>query len=354
MSAPLDPHVSAVIPVRGRAALLRRCLTSLMAQDRPPDAIIVVEDGVEDGIGDGGRALTEVVAAFERARLLRLPRWSGAAAARNAGVAASPEGGAPGSGLIWFLDSDSVADDPGALAAAVALMARLPDVGAVGAEVVRHDGGPRQVQIKHLQPNGSAHTALLAPEDVRELACDYLPTCACLVRRSAFFRVGGFDPAWRFLSEDTDLCAKLWRWGWRVLADGRCGVLHDQGHGQGQGDLDLMLRNELRFALLHLPARATPALPLHQLRFALDPRTRARLASGAPGVMKHLGSVPEVTEAAERSPLSLARVGGRYALGLARAWGWSGLRAREILAARRALDAAAPLPARFPLRADET
>jgi len=340
MNAPSESRISAVIPVRGRAALLVRCLESLMAQARPPDEIIVVEDGGDE------LALEQAVAPFERARLLRLPRWSGAAAARNAGVAAAT------GALVWFLDSDSVADDPRALEAAEALLARLPDVAAVGAEIVQEvDGAPRRVQIKHLQPNGSAHTELMAPDAVRELACDYLPTCACLVRRSAFFRVGGFDPAWRFLSEDTDLCAKFWRWGWRVLADGRCGVLHDQRHGQGQGDLDLMLRNELRFALLHLPARQTAALPLHQVRFALDPRTRARLAGGAPGVMKHLGSVTDAPQAsAARSTVSLARVGGRYALGLARAWGWSGLRAREILAARRALDAAAPLPARFPPR----
>ncbi len=323
--------VSLIIPVRaGRARLLARCLDSALGLADPPAEIVVVEDGSADP------ELPGVIAGRPGARLLRLPRPEGAAAARNAGVAAS------GGAFLWFLDSDSLVDDPGALAAALALMAEVPELGAVGGEITATAAG-RRMPLKSLARCGSAYTQWADPAEVRRRPVDYLPTCACLVRREAFYACGGFDPAYRFLSEDTDLCARLWRWGWRVWADGRCGVLHDQSHGVGQGDLDPMLRNELRYALLHLPARSLPALPLHQLRFALDPRTRARLDEGSAGVLKHLPG-----GAGEAAP-GLTRVGLRYGRGLVRAWAWNLARLGEAREARRALREA-PSPPRFPPR----
>src|SRR2546422_10200525 len=84
---PNFPFVSVVVPTRNRAALLRHCLKSLIAQDFPSDhyEIIVIDDGSRD---------ETTVVASEFARRLIEPRVRmvsrpalGLNAARNRGIA---------------------------------------------------------------------------------------------------------------------------------------------------------------------------------------------------------------------------------------------------------------------------
>ena len=86
--------VSVIVPVRDGERYLAVALQSLLDQERPPDELIVADDGSTDA--------SAAIAAEHGARVLRLPA-SGPAAARNAGVqAASGE-------LIGFLDADDLA-----------------------------------------------------------------------------------------------------------------------------------------------------------------------------------------------------------------------------------------------------
>jgi glycosyltransferase involved in cell wall biosynthesis len=87
--------VSIVVPVRDGERYLGEALDTLLAQTRPPDEIVVVDDGSTDASAD-------VAAARPGVRVLRRPA-AGPAAARNAGIAAS------GGALIGFLDADDVA-----------------------------------------------------------------------------------------------------------------------------------------------------------------------------------------------------------------------------------------------------
>ncbi|MHC4794349.1 MAG: glycosyltransferase, partial [Planctomycetota bacterium] len=88
-------EVTVVIPARDAAATLGECLDSLLVILASPDSglvrIIVVDDGSRDE-----------TAAIARSRGVEVLRSGGrgAAAARNAGIAAvSTE-------LIWFVDAD--------------------------------------------------------------------------------------------------------------------------------------------------------------------------------------------------------------------------------------------------------
>jgi glycosyltransferase involved in cell wall biosynthesis len=89
------PEVSIVIPSFNRKELLRRALGSVLGQSYSDWEAIVVDDGSTDGTPDLARGF-----AGERVRFLRLPSRRGAAAARNAAVAASA------GRIIAFLDSD--------------------------------------------------------------------------------------------------------------------------------------------------------------------------------------------------------------------------------------------------------
>ncbi len=90
-----DPRVTVVIPVRNRAALLRRALNSVRAQTVGDWEAVVVDDASSD-------RPEEVVAALgdRRIRVLRRPLPGGPGAAREAGIAAAR------GRFAAFLDSD--------------------------------------------------------------------------------------------------------------------------------------------------------------------------------------------------------------------------------------------------------
>lgn len=88
-----EPTVSVVIPTWNRAALTLRALDSLSRQSRPPDEVLVVDDGSTDDTTERVRSR------FPEVTLLAQPN-RGVSAARNAGIRA-----AHGS-WIAFLDSD--------------------------------------------------------------------------------------------------------------------------------------------------------------------------------------------------------------------------------------------------------
>src|SRR5581483_7648961 len=86
--------ISVVIPTHNRALLLQRALRSVVAQSRPPDEILVVDDGSTDDTA-------EVVRRFESVTYLHQEN-AGASAARNHGVSVAC------GDFIAFLDSDDV------------------------------------------------------------------------------------------------------------------------------------------------------------------------------------------------------------------------------------------------------
>ena len=90
--------IAAVIPAHNRAAVVARALESVRSQRRPPDEVIVVDDGSTD------RTAAVVRRTNGPVTLIQLP-GSGVSAARNAGVAASS------ADFVAFLDSDDVWDE---------------------------------------------------------------------------------------------------------------------------------------------------------------------------------------------------------------------------------------------------
>lgn len=91
----MTPSISVVIPTYNRAATIGAAIRSVLAQDSPPDEIIVIDDGSTDGTEE---ALAEFGDALQ---VLRKPN-GGVSSARNAGVRVAR------SEWIAFLDSDDV------------------------------------------------------------------------------------------------------------------------------------------------------------------------------------------------------------------------------------------------------
>src|SRR5581483_11195160 len=94
-AVPQDLTVAAVIPLYNGAGYIETAIGSVLAQSRPPDEIVVVDDGSID-------AGPEIVERLARKHPIRFLRKSngGQASARNFGVANTR------STLIAFLDQD--------------------------------------------------------------------------------------------------------------------------------------------------------------------------------------------------------------------------------------------------------
>jgi len=213
--------VSAVVPNRDGAAVIRRCLEHLAGAGI--DNVVVVDDGSTDGSPEQAASLG--------ARVLRSP-GAGFAAAVNHG-AASTDGE-----LFLVLNSDAFVrpETPGLLADA--LGAGL----AVCAAALEDEGGNRSRTFgRDLTLGHAVRNALsIPPPPPAELSglqeVEFVPLACALVRREAWDAVGGLDERYGFYFEDFDLCWRLRAAGYRVAVrwDAR-GVHLEGGSSRARG-----------------------------------------------------------------------------------------------------------------------
>jgi GT2 family glycosyltransferase len=192
-------------------------LASLSSQTLPSDAfeVVVVDNASTDDTSD--------VASQGGARVVVEPRPS-RSLARNAGVAAAA------GDRIAFIDAECEAD-PGWLAALVACLDRSPLVaGPVGLRLSaqpglldRFDALWRFHQREHVERDGWAASANLG------------------ISRSAFEAIGGFDPAYRHIGEDVDLCLRAGAAGFPIAFCADAWVTHP-----AEGSWDALLRRGYR------------------------------------------------------------------------------------------------------------
>ncbi|GMG81771.1 hypothetical protein LNKW23_09840 [Paralimibaculum aggregatum] len=198
-------RAAVVVPSHGRPEALRGCLESLMALDGAPE-IVVVDDG-------SPAPLTPVCAGFgERVRCIRQAN-AGPGAARNTGVAAVT---AP---FLAFTDDDC-RPVPGWLAALRAAEAGDP---------ARLVGGPivnALTDNPYAAASQSIASHLHAEGIARDGAPPYLSTNNLGLSRARFEALGGFDPRYRFASEDRDFCRRWRAAGGRLVHAPRAVVHH--------------------------------------------------------------------------------------------------------------------------------
>ncbi len=167
--------------------------------------------------------------------------------------------------FLLFLNND-VELEPGAVEALSAAIRGDPRVAAAGPRILDASGrpvrsiyrapSPRRVLLESLLfprlfPGlpffHGHHTAFTSHRRARDV--ETLSGAAVLVRRSAFERVGGFDEAFFFYAEESDLFARLRKAGWRVRFEPSARMVHWGGvasAGVPRDELDRRLHDALR------------------------------------------------------------------------------------------------------------
>ena len=186
--------VSVVIPLWQHAQVLPRALASVLRQTRPPDQVLVVDDGSTDGGGDLARGPGVTVC--------RRPH-RGACAARNHGVAQAA------GDWVALLDADDEWE-PAFLERTCAMAQEHPDLVAVFTNLrVGRRGRPllRDVTTTKGVVDDYFETLL-------ENGGHAISSSSVLVRRRALDAAGGFPEGVR-VGEDLDTWARL-AWTGRI------------------------------------------------------------------------------------------------------------------------------------------
>lgn len=184
------PRVAVVIPTYNQRAFLMQAIESAWNQTLPPDEVIVVDNASSDGTDELCRGLGD------RIRYIRLDENRGAAAARNAGTAATD---CP---IVVYLDGDDVMRED-CLEARIPLIAADPDAGLVLGTmlIVSEDLTP----IAEEPQSYKKRSRITFDAAVREPNC---PTGGLVVRKSVLNEIGGWDETlWN--AQDCDLLIRM-------------------------------------------------------------------------------------------------------------------------------------------------
>lgn len=262
----MPPTVSVIVLNFNGAAILPRCLDHLLAQTRPADEILVVDNASSDGSD-------AVLAAYAArgVRALTSPRNLGCAGGRNFGLQAAR------GDIVAFMDNDGYAD-PDWLAASLAALTADDGIGAV-APLVFFD---RQALVL----NGAGGTLSLrgyggdycfqVPFEFAELPhlVLYPMGCGMVVRRRVLEAMGGFDEALFNYYDDVEVGV----WTWRLALRVECAAAAWVDHGFSASDainrnkIALCERNRIRTVLKYFPAHLLPGWLLHELGSLCWPR----------------------------------------------------------------------------------
>ena len=237
------PTVTAIVPTRNRAGLLRNCIEGLKRTAYAKlDVIIVDNESDEEETLAYLRELER-----EGFAVLRIPGPFNYSALNNRAVKhATGE-------LLCFLNNDVEMMDPDWLTMLV-LWAREPEFGAVGARLLYPDGTVQHAGVFTGIGGGAAHAHRFErPDEPGYFFRSRLPqrvtavTAACMVvAKEKFLAVGGFDEAeFPVAFNDVDLCLKLNARGWQSFYEPRATLIHYESKSRG---LDRAKPNRARFA----------------------------------------------------------------------------------------------------------
>jgi len=225
---------------RTPAMTLRAAEAALAAMEDLPGELVIVDNDSRDGSFE---ALTEAAAArgwhdSGRVRVLASGRNGGFGAGMNFGIAAGlSDGSAPD--YYYLLNSDAF-PEAGTIRILRDFLASRPGAGLAGSYVHGEDGTPHRTAFRFPSIAGEFEasvrfgpvTRLLRPWIVameippEETQVDWTAGASLMIRREVIEETGGFDESFFLYFEETDLCRRAARSGWRTHYVPRSRIAH--------------------------------------------------------------------------------------------------------------------------------
>ncbi len=282
------PTVAVIVVSYNTADLLRECLKSALQENQSfPLDVCVVDNQSEDGSPE------MVQREFPQVRLLANPDNRGFAAANNQAYEQLTND------YVVLLNPDAELQE-GAVARIVAFMEEHPDCGLCGGRLLNSDGStapsarrfPSALNnfliLSGLSDRFKQHPFLGRADyggfdhgSVKEV--DWVPGTFTVIRSAMLRQIGFFDERYFMYYEETDLCLRANKNGWKVVYFPGAEVKHiggacsktRQDHAMDQGGdqlLDYRMRAEFlyfrkNFGLVSVLANAAVELGWHGLRF---------------------------------------------------------------------------------------
>jgi GT2 family glycosyltransferase len=228
----MSVRTAAVVVTWEGGTATERCVASLLAQDCPPDEVIVVDNASSE---TERSRLRGGLGARTRVRLLLLDQNRQFAGGLNAGARAAIDAGAE---RLLLLNNDTVLA-PDALRLLLDALEAAPGTGIAG---------PRVVDLRdpaHVLSAGERHSLplLCVPRTLvryrRAYGAPYAVSgvmgCALLVTRACFEAVGGFSEEIAVYYEDVDFCLTAHERGYGAVIEPRAVVQHDGLRGFASG-----------------------------------------------------------------------------------------------------------------------
>ncbi len=242
-----EPVAVVVLTWNGRDLTLE-CLESLARVRTPGVRVYVVDNASTD---DTVRAVRERFG--DAVTIVENDRNLGFSGGNNVGIERALGDGAR---YVLLLNNDTIVE-PGFIDALLEPLRDDPTVGITAPKILFHDppdriwfaggevflarGLARHVGIRE-RDDGRFDT----PRDI-----DYATGCALMARREVYEQVGLLDPGYTAYFEDTDLCMRARRAGWRIRYAPRARVWHrisaSTGGQLGRRKIVRKLRSSLRF-----------------------------------------------------------------------------------------------------------
>lgn len=230
------PDITVSIVSYNTRELLRACLQSLLKRESEGEAtlqVIVADNGSQDGSVEMVRDDFASVEVFSTGGNIGYGRANNKAFERSRGR------------YFFALNSDTEVE-PGALAALRDWMDAHSEAGACGAQLMWPDGriqfsygyDPTLPSIlyeqlglhKVLHFDRVRHRAEMKPEeDQQPFEAQHVAGACLFARRQAYAQIGGFDPVYFMYHEDTDLCIRMRRAGWKIFLIPRARIIHHVG-----------------------------------------------------------------------------------------------------------------------------
>lgn len=277
------PLVYAVILNWNRPQDTINCLRSLAVQSHPNLKMLVVDNGSSDD------SVARIQAACPDVKVLANPTNQGFARGMNKGLRQALAAGAD---FILTLNNDTlVAPD-----AVSRLLDHADSTVGLLAPIIYYAADPQRVwslggQIHPwtLEVIGSMRGRVDYGQWPDVLTCDFVPGCAMLLARETLEKAGLFDERFFMYYEDSDLCLRIRRAGFRILSVTTAKVQHQVALSSGGGDSVneryWMARSSILFFAKHARWQQVPIIVIWRLASAA--RTTWRLLRARkPAVLK--------------------------------------------------------------------